>query len=128
MSTYAERMSGGRTGYRYGSPSRRLDNVPVIPARDMRPDLVNGMTADAQWDYRYRSAMPQVPLPRGFPRGWPACDANELRDYFAARRAEREAGAAAPARRPRRNLRARVAQLERFIRDAGLDVPQEVAA
>lgn len=111
--------------YRYHYGNRRLENVPVIPPRDMRPDLVNGMTADAQWDYRYRSAMPQVPLPRGFPRGWPACDANELRDFFARQRAER----AAPERAPRRNrLRDRVAQLESFIRDAGLDVPQEVAA
>lgn len=53
--------------------------VPAIPPREMRPAIVNGLTAQAQWDYKAGRALPKLRV-KGF-ETFPM-DANKLRALF----------------------------------------------
>lgn len=56
--------------------------LKTIPPQDIRehPELINGMTANGQWQYSRRRAMPKLPV-KGLP-SFP-CPTNDLLAFFA---------------------------------------------
>lgn len=63
----------------YVTRYQRQLSIKAIPQKDMRPMLVNDLSANAQWDYKAGRALPQVKA-KGFPATFP-CDANVLAEY-----------------------------------------------